>query len=339
MAMLTLHIVLTSIFHLFTAFSLIFCPLYIALGWLFSVEYCFYAAITVLAGALLALLVFRIRRTDKQQLETFKGSGWPSSNIAHRGGAIEAPENTLVAFKEASKNGSKFVEMDLEMTKDGIPVILHDATLDRTTDGMGPIKNYTLAEVVKLNAAAKHPLRDQFAHATIPTLEEATVECLGLGLKIFFDVKDWSDKMVNTLVDLYRRHPALYERAMVCSFFPPLIYKLRRKDSTILTGLTSSHNFLENNFTTETDPFWKRCLAAAGDYVLMWSHEAWLWLLCGNAAVLLNKKSVHQATVDYWNQRGIQTVVWTVNEPVEKEYFHKSLECGVISDSVLATKT
>ena len=49
--------------------------------------------------------------------------------------------------------------MDLEMTKDGIPVILHGATLDRTTDGMGPIKNYTLAEVVKLNAAAKHPLR------------------------------------------------------------------------------------------------------------------------------------------------------------------------------------
>ena len=49
--------------------------------------------------------------------------------------------------------------------------------------------------------------------------------------------------------------------------------------------------------------------------------------------------SFNRATVDYWNQRGIQTVVWTVNEPVEKEYFHKSLECGVISDSVLATKT
>lgn len=74
---------------------------------------------------------------------------------AHRGLALDAPENTLAAFKLSKSLGADSVEFDLEFTKDGVPVLLHDDTVDRTTDGIGCVRNLTFDEVSKLNAAAK----------------------------------------------------------------------------------------------------------------------------------------------------------------------------------------
>lgn len=74
---------------------------------------------------------------------------------AHRGLALDAPENTLAAFRQSKSLGADSVEFDLEFTKEGIPVVLHDDTVDRTTDGVGSIRQMTFAEVEKLNAAAK----------------------------------------------------------------------------------------------------------------------------------------------------------------------------------------
>ena len=55
--------------------------------------------------------------------------------IAHRGGSLEAPENTLAAFRHAIEVGAKYVELDVQMSKDGVLVVIHDDTLDRTTNG------------------------------------------------------------------------------------------------------------------------------------------------------------------------------------------------------------
>jgi len=79
--------------------------------------------------------------------------------IAHRGGSSEAPENTLAAFRTAKENGAYGVEFDVDFTKDGRPVVIHDSTVDRTTDGSGPVSEFTLEEIRKLDASAKHCLR------------------------------------------------------------------------------------------------------------------------------------------------------------------------------------
>ena len=75
--------------------------------------------------------------------------------IAHRGGAGLMPENTLAAFKNGIALKSDFIEMDAHLSKDGVPVIIHDATLERTTDGFGSISSFTLAQLQTYNAAAK----------------------------------------------------------------------------------------------------------------------------------------------------------------------------------------
>jgi len=90
---------------------------------------------------------------------------------AHRGASATHPENTIVAFQEAGRLGAQMIEFDLWLTKDGQPIVMHDASVDRTTDGKGKIASLTLAEIKRLDAGAKKG--PQFKGARVPTLEEA----------------------------------------------------------------------------------------------------------------------------------------------------------------------
>ena len=74
-------------------------------------------------------------------------------NFAHRGFKGQYPENTLLAFEKAIEIGCDGTEFDVQLTKDGQVVIIHDETLDRTTDGKGAVKDFTYEEISKLNAS------------------------------------------------------------------------------------------------------------------------------------------------------------------------------------------
>ena len=90
---------------------------------------------------------------------------------AHRGASISHPENTIAAFREAIRLGAHMIELDLALTRDDQIVVLHDSTLDRTTDGSGPVKEWTLADLKKLDAGIFKG--QQFKGERIPTFEEA----------------------------------------------------------------------------------------------------------------------------------------------------------------------
>jgi glycerophosphoryl diester phosphodiesterase len=89
---------------------------------------------------------------------------------AHRGVMSTHPENTLPAFEEAIRLGAHMIEFDIQITKDGALVLMHDGTVDRTTDGKGKVGELTWAEIRKLDAGAKKDKR--FAGTRIPTFEE-----------------------------------------------------------------------------------------------------------------------------------------------------------------------
>lgn len=91
-------------------------------------------------------------------------------NFAHRGFCSKYPENTLLAFEKALEEGVDGIENDVQMTKDGELVIMHDESIDRTTNGRGWIKDYTLAELKELTANEK--FGDRFPAQRIPTLRE-----------------------------------------------------------------------------------------------------------------------------------------------------------------------
>jgi len=101
--------------------------------------------------------------------------------IAHRGGIVPGyPENTLSAFQRSTDLEVDYVELDLRATKDGEIVVIHDETLDRTTNGIGLVADYTLKELKKFDAGSGQ---------SIPTLEEVLDLVSGSDVKLLFDIK------------------------------------------------------------------------------------------------------------------------------------------------------
>ena len=90
---------------------------------------------------------------------------------AHRGATENHPENTIPAFEEASRLGAQMIEFDVQLTKDGYLVVIHDDTVDRTTNGSGLVESMTLADIKKLDACSWKS--EKFKETRIPTLKEA----------------------------------------------------------------------------------------------------------------------------------------------------------------------
>ena len=99
--------------------------------------------------------------------------------FAHRGSKATHPENTLASFEEAVRVGSDGIELDVHLTKDGHLVVIHDETVDRTTNGTGEIRNLTLAEIKAMDAGSW--FHNKYAGEKIPTLEEVLLLLTELG--------------------------------------------------------------------------------------------------------------------------------------------------------------
>ena len=94
--------------------------------------------------------------------------------VAHRGYSAQYPENTVSAFEAAIDAGADMIELDVCLTKDRVPVVIHDKTLERTTDGNGLVSELTLSKLKKLDAGSW--FSPEFKGLTIPTLEEILLQ-------------------------------------------------------------------------------------------------------------------------------------------------------------------
>lgn len=128
---------------------------------------------------------------------------------AHRGASASHPENTIAAFKEAIRLGAQMIEFDVHQTKDGEPVIIHDATLDETTNGSGKVSDWTLAEIQQLDAGSWKD--STFSNERIPTFAEAlAIMPFNIWLNIHFRAdSSIIEKVVNTIIDQNRLHQSI----------------------------------------------------------------------------------------------------------------------------------
>jgi glycerophosphoryl diester phosphodiesterase len=135
--------------------------------------------------------------------------------VAHRGASGLAPENTLVAIEEAARQGADFVEVDVDLTSDGVPVLFHDRTLIRTTNvaevyperAEAPVSAFTLAELRKLDAGSWFD--DRYAGVRIATLDEALAVLREHGLGLWAELKSPvpNPELVRATVEVLRRAP------------------------------------------------------------------------------------------------------------------------------------
>jgi glycerophosphoryl diester phosphodiesterase len=113
---------------------------------------------------------------------------WPHPRlIAHRGGGALAPENTLAGLRAAAARGYRGVEFDVMLSGDGTPVLIHDETLERTTDGGGRVAQTSDAELARLDAGSWHSAA--FAGEPIPAFADAAALCVALGLWANVEIK------------------------------------------------------------------------------------------------------------------------------------------------------
>ena len=113
-------------------------------------------------------------------------SAWPRI-IGHRGTAGLAPENTLISFREAADCGTMAVHFDVMLSADGVPVVIADAMLERTTNGTGAVADHTVGQLKSLDAGSW--FLPQFAGEPIPTLAEALKLCAALDLRVVLELR------------------------------------------------------------------------------------------------------------------------------------------------------
>jgi glycerophosphoryl diester phosphodiesterase len=119
--------------------------------------------------------------------------------IAHRGNSADAPENTIASIKSAFAIGADLAEIDVRLSRDGVPVIIHDETVDRTTNGHGQVADLTIEELKRLDAGSWKDAR--FASERIPTLAEALTAAAGQGsLLLDVPVPNMGEVIARTLL-------------------------------------------------------------------------------------------------------------------------------------------
>lgn len=114
--------------------------------------------------------------------------GWPyPRRLAHRGGGTLAPENTLAGIETGHRYGFRAVEFDVMLSSDAVPVLIHDDTLERTTNGRGKVCETTAADLLRLDAGSWHS--PAFAGEPLPSFEAAARLCRALGMWMNIEIK------------------------------------------------------------------------------------------------------------------------------------------------------
>lgn len=135
--------------------------------------------------------------------------------IAHRGYSSLAPENTLPSFRLARLNGFNYVETDIWFTSDGIPVLLHDQTIDRTSNGNGAVSSFSLEQIKQFDFGSwKHPA---YTGITIPTLTEFLELCRNMGISPYLELKTGTKSQIEQLIDCISEY-GLIDQTTIISF-------------------------------------------------------------------------------------------------------------------------
>lgn len=153
--------------------------------------------------------------------------------VAHRGASGYAPENTFTAFDHAIGLGCPDIELDVRVTRDGVPVVFHDETLERTTNGTGPLAALPYAQLHTLDAGFW--FSSDFAEQRVPTLEQVFAQYVGRA-RFTVEIKVPNAGLEAKVLGLMTRY-GVRSSSSLCSFHPEVIAELEPVVGTMPVGL------------------------------------------------------------------------------------------------------
>jgi len=242
-----------------------------------------------------------------------------TKNAAHRGGKALFPENTLYAYQQAVSRWSNcLLEGDIQITADNIAILMHDATVDRTTNGQGPVKEKTLKEIKELDAAYKFstdggqtfPFRGK--GITVPTLDEV-LEAFPVHT-FLFEIKPFTENLTPIVEPIIRRN--MQDKVYLASVHPQVIEKIRKEYPQIKTCFTVSD---------------------AIDFLSALRSEKWPNYTPPAQMLAINEKmegsfNITTEEMKKIKEKGIQIVVFTVNKPEDIKKYISSEVDWILSD-------
>jgi glycerophosphoryl diester phosphodiesterase len=225
----------------------------------------------------------------------------------HRGASARAPENTLAAFRLAREQSADGIELDAKLTADGEIVVIHDQTVDRTTNGKGRVLDLSLEEIRRLDAGCS--FSPVFRSEHIPTLEEV-LEAVGRDLLVNIELTNYAsllDQLPEKVATLISRL-GLEDRVIISSFSPINLVRFRRKLPGVRLGLLTMTGFSGK---------------LARSFLGRWIPSDALHPHYSNTTPDL---------VNAWQRRGKQVNVWTVNQTEEMVRLANLRVDGIITD-------
>lgn len=180
---------------------------------------------------------------------------------AHRGLSAEAPENTLPAFILAKKKGFNIVETDVTFTSDGVPVLLHDVTVDRTSNGTGKISELTFEQVRAMDFGGWKS--SKYAGTKIPTFEEFISLCKKISLQPYVEIKDngtYTETQVQSLVDVVRSYGMTDKVVWLSFYYTPYLQYVHAYEPTArllvnTTTITENITQIANNLKATNEVY------------------------------------------------------------------------------------
>ncbi len=237
--------------------------------------------------------------------------------FAHRGASAHAPENTLPAFGLALEQGADGIELDVTLSADGVPVVIHDDTLDRTTTGRGPVAAHTLAQLRSLDAGFPASFGDRFAGTRLPTLDEVLA---AYGRQAIFNVELKHDRspsrgLAAAAVEVIHAHD-LGARVIVSSFQFSNLRRVRALDPALPIGLLYVSALFSQRLVRWLNADLHPEAHHPGVYHLSPARLAW------------------------YHQHGLRVNAWTVNDPEQMRSLAAAGLDGLITDDpALAVRT
>lgn len=222
---------------------------------------------------------------------------------AHRGYSAVAPENTLAAFRAAETAGADGIELDIQLSRDGIPVVLHDETVDRTTDGRGTASDFTLPELRELDAGFWFD--PAFAGEPLPSLEEVLAWAEGR-LRLNLEIK--AAAAGRAILDLLPSFPRV--RLLISSFDHSLLESLHRARPELPLG------FLLDSY------FWRRALGRA--------------TACGAESLNPRHDRLSRPLLAACRKQGLAVYPWTIDDPRQAVRLWRQGVSGVFTNDPAA---
>jgi len=256
-------------------------------------------------------------------------------NLAHRGVCREAPENTLAAFRLAEAYGADGIELDVRMCRSGELVVIHDARLNRTTNGRGYVRTKTLEQLRKLDAGSYFHAR--FAHEPLPTLDEVLRWSNGR-MRINIEIKSMARAKAGieaaVVAMLHRRRMA--HDCLVSSFNPLVLRRIMRLDKRIATALLidrrlSSLRFL--SFFTRRAPLrFPYSLTKRNGGGDVRRSELPLSRLSGVSGLNIHVAVANESFIQKCKNAGLRVMVWGASSREELERLTRLGVDGIITD-------